>query len=96
MPEKNSGSYPLLLSALKSAHAHTETQMQTRTLSRVSLPPPSPSSLLHIHARKHTQPASLYTRPHSIACETDSIDAELPVPAGSVPLKHGMHLPKLG
>lgn len=67
------------------------------TLSSVPLPPFSfPVSLLHMHASTHSARFIIHLPTQHSVPETDSIDAKLPVPAGSVPLKHRMHLPKLG
>lgn len=88
--KKNSGSYSPLLPRLKFVHAPRHTF--------VCAPPPLllPVSLLHTHASTHSARFIIHLPTQHSVPETDSIDAKLPVPAGSVPLKHWMHLPKLG
>lgn len=66
--KKNSGSNsPLLPLSNLCMHTQTHTDADTHTLSSVPLPP-LPLSLFHVRTQAHTQLASLYTCPHSIAC----------------------------
>lgn len=61
------------------------TQTQTRTHIHFRLfPSPTP----YTHARKHTACFIIHLSTQHSVSETDSMDAKLPLPAGSVPLKH--------
>lgn len=91
--KKNSGSEPPPSSLLLNLCTHTWTHRRRHAHSRLC-PSPSPSFLClpHTHAHKHTRLAWLYTAQPRVP-ETAWMDAERPVPAGSVPRKHATHLP---